>query len=210
MLIPSALLFLSLLFPPLVTSYELVRSYSGPTFFDQWDFYGDWDNLTLGDVWWLNSSDSFAQNLAYVNPSGNAILRVDNTSNVPFDQKRNTVRITSKDSYAVGSLWIIDLRHIPYGCSVWPAFWSKGPLWPDNGEIDIIEGINNMAANQMALHSLQGCFSPSQSLQTGKTIVTDCSAPAGCTVGEASSNSYGPGFAAAGGGVFATQFDVSG
>jgi len=30
------------------TSYDLVREYSGTTFFDRWDFYGSWDNLTLG------------------------------------------------------------------------------------------------------------------------------------------------------------------
>lgn len=29
-------------------SYDLVRDYSGTTFFDRWDFYGSWDNLTLG------------------------------------------------------------------------------------------------------------------------------------------------------------------
>lgn len=26
---------------------------------------------------------------------------------------------------------------------VWPAFWSQGPVWPDNGEIDIIEGVSS-------------------------------------------------------------------
>jgi len=28
------------------------------------------------------------------------------------------VRISSKDGYPVGSLWIIDAIHMPYGCSV--------------------------------------------------------------------------------------------
>jgi hypothetical protein len=41
-----SLSFLSLL--PSSSSYDLVREYSGPTFFDRWDFYGSWDNLTLG------------------------------------------------------------------------------------------------------------------------------------------------------------------
>ncbi len=27
--------------------YDLVRDYSGQHFFDGWDFYGFWDNLTL-------------------------------------------------------------------------------------------------------------------------------------------------------------------
>lgn len=29
-------------------TYNLVKDYSGSGFFDEWDFYGSWDNLTLG------------------------------------------------------------------------------------------------------------------------------------------------------------------
>ena len=29
-------------------AFDLVREYAGSTFFDRWDFYGYWDNLTLG------------------------------------------------------------------------------------------------------------------------------------------------------------------
>lgn len=29
----------------------------------------------------------------------------------------------------------------------------EGSTWPEEGEIDIIEGINNQAANQVALHA---------------------------------------------------------
>ena len=117
--------------------YALVREYSGSSFFDRWDFFGNWDNLTLGasltvtpspslikvglctgDVWWLDREDATSQGLAYVNNAGNAIIKVDNTSNVPFNEKRNTVRITSTDFYNYGSLWILDLVHLPFGCSV--------------------------------------------------------------------------------------------
>ena len=30
-------------------AYDLVREYAGSSFFDNWDFYGSWDNLTLGE-----------------------------------------------------------------------------------------------------------------------------------------------------------------
>ena len=32
-----------------VESYSLVREYSGQSFFDRWDFYGGYDNLTQGE-----------------------------------------------------------------------------------------------------------------------------------------------------------------
>jgi hypothetical protein len=67
-----------------------------------------------------------------------------------------------------------------------------------------------MGNNQMALHSLPGCFKSTPPSQLGRTLESDCSTPAGCTVQELQPNSFGSGFAAAGGGVWATQFDISG
>ncbi|EPQ53437.1 hypothetical protein GLOTRDRAFT_116915 [Gloeophyllum trabeum ATCC 11539] len=197
------------------SAYDLVHDYSGESFFDGWDFYGSWDNLTLGDVWWLDRQDAMQQGLAQVNSAGRAVLKVDNSSNVAYNQKRNSVRITTQASYGVGSLWIIDLVHIPYGCSVWPAFWTKGPLWPNDGEIDIIEAVNVMPNNQMALHTLPGCFHPGPgqpNVESGapNEADLDCSIAAGCVVAETKPNSFLTGFAEAGGGVWATQFDVSG
>ena len=62
--------------------------------------------------------------------------------------------------------------------SVWPAFWSQGPAWPDDGEIDIIEGVNQVTTNSISLHTLDGCQHPSaaqsSSLETGNLISTDC------------------------------------
>ncbi|KAF9016159.1 hypothetical protein BDZ89DRAFT_1022929 [Hymenopellis radicata] len=193
-------------------SYDLVHDYSGTSFFDKWDFFGNYDNLTLGDVWWLNREDAFAQGLAYVNSAGNAIIKVDNMHNVAYNQKRNSVRITTQESYSVGSLWIIDVKHVPFGCSVWPAFWTVGPTWPDDGEIDIIEAINLMPNNQMALHTTPGCFHPPEpeQYQISTTLETDCSEASGCTVLEVQENSFLTGLAVAGGAVWATQFDVAG
>ena len=82
------------------------------------------------------------------------------------------------------------------------------------GEIDIVEAINGMTFNQMALHTIPGCMHPTPPNQLGQSGSgqggVDCSTGAGCTVAETKPNSYGPGFANAGGGVFATQFDAGG
>ncbi|KAH9974021.1 concanavalin A-like lectin/glucanase domain-containing protein [Lactifluus volemus] len=194
--------FLSLFLLVFSSPYNVVREYHGSSFFDQWEFYGDYDNLTLGDVKWLDRNSATQQGLVYINEQAQAIIRVDNSSQVPFNDKRNSIRITSQDFYGIGSLWIIDLSHIPYGCSVWPAVWSKGPTWPQDGEIDIVEGVNLVSANQYTLHTSPGCSQAQGVIQKGTSGPTDCSQSTGCTVTETQPNT--------GGGVYATQFDASG
>ncbi|KAG9218256.1 hypothetical protein CCMSSC00406_0005937 [Pleurotus cornucopiae] len=216
--------------PTSVVSYDLVRDYSGQTFFDGWDFFGSWDNLTLGDVWWLNRNDAFTQGLVHVNDAQRAVLKVDNVSNVPFNEKRASIRITTQEAYGVGSLWVLDAVHLPFGCSVGLArLLDEGDgrvarhrsiiitstvraafTDEDAGEIDIMEGINLMTSNQMALHTLPGCTHTTPPNQMGITRENDCSEPSGCVVAETSPGSLGAPFAAAGGGVWAVQFDVAG
>jgi len=88
--------------------YNIIRDYSGSTFFDGWDFYGAPDNLTLGmtngftsfethfffstgNVNWVSEEVAMSQRLAYVNDQGHVILKVDNTTNVPIGENRNAV-----------------------------------------------------------------------------------------------------------------------
>lgn len=62
----------------------------------------------------------------------------------------------------------------------------------------------------MALHTLPGCNHSTPVNQKGVDDSLDCSTPAGCVVHETTPNSFGTGFNNAGGGVWATQFDVNG
>ncbi|KAI0696106.1 concanavalin A-like lectin/glucanase domain-containing protein [Cytidiella melzeri] len=206
----STLTLVSLSQLALAANFTLLKNYSGNGFFDDWDFYGNFDNLTNGDVTYVNQSQ--ATNLAYVNPDGHAIIKVDNTSNVIYEDKRNSVRISTKEYFATGSIWVFDLVHLPFGCSVWPGIWTSAKLWPQGGEIDIVEGINQVTANQMALHTVQGCSAATGTTAINQPSITDCNSTtsSGCTVVESQPNSYGQAFASAGGGVWATQFDVSG
>ena len=95
---------------------------------------------------------------------------------------------------------------------MWPSFWTLGieTPWPTAGEIDIIEAINNMNNNQVALHTTPGCYQANVTTQSGTTYDHDCSTPEGCDVAENKPNSWGVEFANAGGGVFALQIDDTG
>ncbi|KAK2465304.1 hypothetical protein APHAL10511_002658 [Amanita phalloides] len=213
--IPALVFCLLLPARVLGTSYQLVNEYVGPTFFNDWTFYDHYDNLTNGDVVFVSASEAASSQLAYVDTQTNhAIIKVDNTSTVPWNQKRNAVRITSQALYPVGSVWIADLYHVPYGCSVWPAWWSQAPGWPAGGEIDTFEGINLMTLNQMSLHTLPGCKIASPTETSTLVNSTDCSYVAnsnqGCIVTDPNPASYGAAFAQAGGGVFVTELAETG
>ncbi|RPD77276.1 hypothetical protein L226DRAFT_459589 [Lentinus tigrinus ALCF2SS1-7] len=191
-------------------AYNLVKDFSGSSFFNGWEFYGNYDNLTNGDVNYVSAANASAEKLAYVNDAGKVIITLDNTTSVPYNYKRDSVRIATTDYFPVGSVILFDATHLPYGCSVWPSFWTKGINWPAGGEIDIIEAVNLMTYNQMALHTNSGCTQATGVNQTGSTSGTDCGTSSGCTVAEQQANSYGTGFNSAGGGVWATQFDSTG
>ncbi|EKM49761.1 glycoside hydrolase family 16 protein [Phanerochaete carnosa HHB-10118-sp] len=205
----------SLLLPVLANAqYQMVKEYIGDSFFDDWAFYNNNDNLTNGNAFFVSAKEASQDKLAFVNDAGNAIMKVDNTSNLNFNDNRNTIRITSTDRFTVGSLWIADMLHVPYGCSVWPAWWSSAPNWPAGGEIDTLEGVNQVTMSHMALHTAPGCVQSNTSVETSTLVnTTDCSTLAnnneGCTVTTPGA-SYGPAFAAAGGGVFVTEFASKG
>ena len=70
---------------------------------------------------------------------------------------RESVRLEGKKRFNRG-LFIIDIRHMPAGCGIWPAFWLTDEAnWPVNGEIDIVEGVNFQSEAKTALHTTKGC-----------------------------------------------------
>jgi beta-glucanase (GH16 family) len=46
---------------------------------------------------------------------------------------------------------------MPTGNGTWPAYWTYGTNWPDDGEIDILEGIYTFDHNQITLHTRNHC-----------------------------------------------------
>ncbi|KAJ9107734.1 hypothetical protein QFC21_001195 [Naganishia friedmannii] len=181
-------------------TYNLIKTYQGESFFDDWSYYGNYDNLTNGDAIWVNSTVGTSDQLTYATSGGNAIVKVDNTSTVEYNYKRNSVRLTSNDAYEIGSVWSTGV----------------GATWPATGEIDTFEGVNNQAGNQMALHTSDGCtlVKDTSAPFTGAVNYTNCYVEAndnsGCTVIDGNSTTYGEAFATAGGGVWVTEFATTG
>ena len=124
-------------------SYVLEDDYMSGNFFDQFSFF-DGADPTNGFVSYAGKDD----NLISGGTGGYASFGVDNSTNTPGG--RPSVRLTSNKSYQSG-LFVLDVAHMPGGiCGTWPAFWTVGPDWPNQGEIDIIEGVNDQNANDMS------------------------------------------------------------
>ncbi|KAJ7731822.1 hypothetical protein DFH07DRAFT_894635 [Mycena maculata] len=209
-------------------TYTLSQDLSGSNFFSGFKYNAsavDFNNF--GNVHFLSQADAVAANLTYVDSSGHVIVKVDNTtSGVGNDEfGRNTVYLESNQLMTEGSLLIFDANHIPFGCSVWPSLFTQGQVWPQQGEIDIIENVNLATDNRFSLHvGSDNCVQPSSaaSNQTGTISTLDGSISnctvtpstgqntVGCVVTETKPNSFGSGFATQGGGVFAALWDTTG
>jgi len=190
-----------------------VQDWQGSSFFDGWDFFY-WDDPTHGTVNYLDEANAFDRGLAYTYDNGNggenAVIRVDDSTWLASGAYRDSVRITSKEKVKLGSIVIFDANKMPYGQTVWPAFWTVGADWPNGGEIDIVEGVHTSVHNQMTLHSASGCTLSEPMDATATVLTTNCDANVnyniGCGTLDSSSVSFGQGFSDNGGGVFATHF----
>ncbi|ORX61989.1 SelR-domain-containing protein [Hesseltinella vesiculosa] len=191
------------------SAWTLTDTYQGNTFFDGFTFFTE-NDPTHGTVKYVDRTTAQASGLIYA--QNNVVtMKADATNVTP--NGRPSVRISSNKTYNSG-LFILDLSHMPTGCGTWPAYWLVGGNWPNQGEIDILEGVNTQIKNQVTLHTNAGCtMDPKTSHSTGKWLTNNCDinapgqpANAGCSVESTSGFSYGPGLNAIQGGVYATQW----
>jgi hypothetical protein len=208
------LLLASTLFPATFATYELVQDYSGDAFWQGFDFFTDADP-TDGLVQFQSLEEANSTGLAGFIDGGNSsfaiYMGVDTEQIAP--QGRASVRVTSNKTFQ-HALVIADIVHMPGGvCGTWPAFWMVGADWPSDGEIDIVEGVNDQATNSMTLHTGDGVVVSNGTDFSGELFTANCDidAPnqptnAGCSIGDMSNLTFGDDFNAAGGGVFATEW----
>ncbi|CDS00560.1 related to mixed-linked glucanase precursor MLG1 [Sporisorium scitamineum] len=183
----ATLLASSLISSASAANWTQSASIRGNDFFSSFDWFTDKDP-TNGLVNYQSQSDARAQNLSFVDAEGNLHMAVSTTPVALAG--RNSVRITSKQSYSDG-VYVLNVTHVPVGCATWPAFWTVTEnlkSWPNGGEIDIMENANDeYAANLVSVHTNTSCTIPNSiSAQSGTVAYTNCSAFApsnpGCRV----------------------------
>ncbi|TID16427.1 hypothetical protein E6O75_ATG11545 [Venturia nashicola] len=199
-----------------IAGYALKDAYTPSNFFNSFNFYTG-EDPTQGTVKFVDQST--AQSAGIISTNGSSVkFGVDHSNQAP--DGRMSVRLESKQSYDQG-LIIADISHMPGSiCGTWPAFWTVGPDWPSNGEIDIIEGVNSGMTNSMTLHTKAGCSLSSapaaanaNQKYTGSIKTSNCDVNAsdqdtnaGCGIGTQDTMTYGDGFNNDGGGVYATEW----
>ncbi|KAL0960413.1 hypothetical protein HGRIS_005455 [Hohenbuehelia grisea] len=99
---------------------------------------------------------------------------------------------------------------MPQGCGTWPVIWeTKEQDWPSGGEVDILEGVNDVGPNRAVLHTTPNCTMPEKRLMAGATLQNDCDWSvnwnAGCGVSAPDAKSYGKAFNKNGGGWYAIE-----
>ncbi|KAH6607586.1 glycoside hydrolase family 16 protein [Trichoderma cornu-damae] len=196
-------------------AYFLTASYAGESLLSSFNWFEGVDP-SHGFVSYQSRQDALDMGLYDVDEgSGVVRLGVDSTLRYsPLDEGRPSIRIESKETYDHG-LFIADFLHMPPSqCGLWPAFWTYGDNWPYDGEIDIIEGVNTAYTNIISAHTADGC-SQSTSIDTlyrGVQLNTECAVGTdniGCGFNPSpeDTSSYGDGFNAAYGGVYAMEWD---
>mmetsp|Transcript_25979 Transcript_25979/g.69046 ORF Transcript_25979/g.69046 Transcript_25979/m.69046 type:complete len:537 (+) Transcript_25979:96-1706(+) len=127
--------------------YRLDWLSSGRAFFDDWD-YLEWDSNN-GAAQYLGRDQANSEGVTAAYDT-HAILRV-GARGLPG--KRKTAKVRSRRSWKY-FLAAIRFTHVPFGCGLWPAFWTHagGIQWPEGGELDILEYVNDIAS-QTSLHT---------------------------------------------------------
>ncbi|KAJ7891683.1 glycoside hydrolase family 16 protein [Mycena olivaceomarginata] len=167
----------------LCATYSRSENIVGTGFYNSFNFE-DGADPNHGRVNYVDGATAMSQNLTFASEN-TFILRGDCTTG------RNSVRIKSNNAYTT---------HV----AVWEV---NGTNWPNGGEVDIVEGVNDQGNNQVTLHTVTGCTMPASRTQTGTSGPLNCdvSVSFGCSVNVGQAPSYGPTFNADGGGWYAIE-----
>lgn len=153
--------------PTLPQCFALPKTYSlafraqGKTFFDGFTFVTNDD--THGAQRYLSKDEAIRSGIASASDRGVMLRLGQVVANVdpiaPY--KRQSVNLHSNFAWSPteGFLVVMKYKHIPYGASIWPAFWlmNSDVVWPAGGEFDIMEYAND-ETSKFSFHTDKSCF----------------------------------------------------
>ncbi|PFH59059.1 hypothetical protein XA68_12877 [Ophiocordyceps unilateralis] len=198
-------------------AYSLTASFAGQSLLNGFDWF-DGVDPSHGSVAYQSRANAEAKGLFSVDENTGVVrLKVDHQHQYRPHEGRPSIRLESKETYNHG-LFISDFLHMPPSqCGLWPAFWAYGSSWPRGGEVDIIEGVNTVHRNAVTAHTTDGCTLDAtpkgpDDVYSGIKSGTSCASGAqniGCGFSSPANvtTTYGDGFNAVNGGVYAMQWD---
>ncbi|EJD51605.1 hypothetical protein AURDEDRAFT_181840 [Auricularia subglabra TFB-10046 SS5] len=138
--------------------FVLQKNLSGHSLLDAFDFDSGFDNSSASEfVNWTSLEPSVA---LFGGVPNTLNLSVD-TSLVQFPAKRRTFSITSKESWRLGSLVVLNVTHMPQGCSLAPIFRTHAkPAQPLTGGSVTVFKRRNFQENATSTlsHMLGNCL----------------------------------------------------
>uniref|UniRef100_A0A7S1WF61 GH16 domain-containing protein n=1 Tax=Alexandrium catenella TaxID=2925 RepID=A0A7S1WF61_ALECA len=121
--------------------YQEVWRAQGYTFFDSFNYL--LNDANAGAAQYLTKEDATEKQVtvAYDN---HAIIRAGPKAG---QMKRASAKLETKTKWTYFFM-AAKFNHVPWGCGVWPAFWTHSPeaAWPNGGELDILEYSNEIAS----------------------------------------------------------------
>eukprot|EP00932_Pfiesteria_piscicida_P004654 SRR837773.14557.p1 GENE.SRR837773.14557~~SRR837773.14557.p1 ORF type:complete len:496 (-),score=107.07 SRR837773.14557:180-1622(-) len=139
--------------PPSGGPYRLDWAASGTSFFSEWDFL--WNDDNHGSAEYLLKDE--AMKAGVVQAYGTHAILTAGDQSPKYLYKRQTAKIETQRSWKY-FLVTMKYTHLPYGCGVWPAFFTLGTHkeWPLGGEMDILEYVNS-DVSKSSVHMGPGC-----------------------------------------------------
>eukprot|EP00437_Effrenium_voratum_P019692 CAMPEP_0181452500 /NCGR_PEP_ID=MMETSP1110-20121109/29237_1 /TAXON_ID=174948 /ORGANISM="Symbiodinium sp., Strain CCMP421" /LENGTH=441 /DNA_ID=CAMNT_0023576781 /DNA_START=89 /DNA_END=1414 /DNA_ORIENTATION=- len=135
---------------------------SGRDFFQQFTFVTQDD--THGAHKYLNFHDAVRHGVIGATNHGSVFMKIggiEPTGEWIAPYKRHSVMIHSNYAWHPqdGFLVVMKYNHVPWGPSIWPAFWlmNSDKVWPDGGEFDIMEFAND-EASKITFHTDKNCL----------------------------------------------------
>jgi len=125
----------------------------GEDFFKDFEFL--WRDGNHGAAHFVGSLEEAKEHDVVEAKKDRAIMRTGKKST--YDFKRMTSKISTSKSWK-HFLAVVKFNHVPWGCGVWPAFFTlgEGAEWPAGGEMDILEYAND-GGSMTSFHTSKEC-----------------------------------------------------